>query len=53
MVIEMYMAEERTMIHWGRRSNERSYNILGNVIVIVGTLLLIGGLCILVIGLFQ
>ena len=53
MVLEMYRAEERTMIHRGRRLNERSYNILSTFIVIVGMVLLIGGLCILVIGLFR
>mgnify|MGYP001065132554 CR=1 FL=1 len=41
------------MIQWGRRLNTRSHNVVSYLVVIVGMLLLISGLCILVIGLFR
>lgn len=53
MALEKEIAEDLTMIHWERRINSRTYNVFSYIIVIVGTLLLIGGLCMLVIGLFR
>jgi len=41
------------MISRGCRINNRAYNVFSNIVVIVGMLLLISGLCILLIGLLR
>lgn len=41
------------MGNWDRRINNRAFNVFSNFVVIIGMLLLIGGLCILVIGLLR
>ncbi len=41
------------MISRGCSINTRSYNVFSFIIVMVGTLLTIGGLCILLVGLFR
>ena len=53
MAIEIVTAEDRIMIQWGRRINSKAYSALSNIVVIVGLLLLIGGSCIMVIGLSR
>ena len=41
------------MIRWGQRINRRVYGVLSDIVVIVGLLLLLGGLCILAVGLSR
>lgn len=53
MALERETAEDRTMIQWGRRINSMAYSILSSIVVIIGAILLIGGLCILMFGLLR
>ena len=41
------------MIHWSRHNPSSASNAFSSVVFIVGVLLLAGGLCMLLIGLFR